>query len=276
MEASTHKVIAPIFTLGVATAYLTTSSPDLPLTLYGTVGLATVSSYFAACWPDADQHAKYMPLPVIWAGFTPITDTLLKPYGVKKIYKRVDSSGRQIRGGGKASTLYKGKKYPRIKTLSSRLWATVFRVTGLRKHRDWRSHSPLLWCPLWYWLYYIANMIPYLNIFLAPIVMGFGLGYISHLLGDAFTKSGVPFLPEFKVIEKIPVVNQFTEVKVFRGRFFKANNKLWNYMVILIIAEGALFLISPDLAKSVNSVIWNIVVAFYESIKNIIVTMLSN
>lgn len=272
MEGKTHKIIAPIFTLGVTTAYLTTNSADLPLTLAGTVGIATVSSFLSACWPDADQHAKYKPLPVIWAGFTPVTDVMLKSYGLKKIKTKANAE-RGIKS--KTAYLYKGRKYTKVRSLGARIWASFFRITGLREHRDWRSHSPLLWIPLWYYLYSLTNSIPYLGIFLGPIFMGFGLGYISHILGDAFTKSGIPFLPSFGIVEKVPIVNHFTEVKVFKGKFFKADNKLWNYIVIIIIADISLYLISPEFGTKFNQTIWNSLVAIFETGVAIVQAMIS-
>ena len=274
MEGKTHKIIAPIFTFGVSTAYfMANSDVSLPLTLVGTTGIAAVSSYFSACWPDADQHAKYMPVCVIWAGFSPFTDALVSARGVKKIRKRVDSKGNKVpKKKAKCSYLYKNKKYPKVKHVGSRIWATLFRMMGLRAHRDWRSHSPLIWCFVWYWLYYMSCLIPIepISMIASPIVLGFGLGYISHIVGDAFTKSGIPLLPDVGVVQKFPVLNHLTEVRFLKGKFFRANNKLWNGIVICLIADAMLFLISPDFAMSINSfifdTIWTIILVIYNSI----------
>lgn len=252
MEGKTHRMLAPAFTVGVSLFYMKAMGIDPPITDVGVCAIATFSSIFSANWADADLHVQsHKPIPVIWAGKNKGINRLL---GVKR-----------VQGSSGSSYLYRNKRYSGVKRVDMKIWATIFTILHAKKHRCFTSHSPLLWVPIWYFLTVIAAAISPFG-FLYGVVLGFAMGYWSHLLGDQFTKDGLRWLPNIKTIVKIPIIGDIygalTHFSIFKGKFFTAGNKAWNFIVLLLFADGSLFLLAPDLAKSINYSIFNAVKDF--------------
>lgn len=269
MEGSTHRIIAPIFTLGTSVAYMSSNANNLPLGIYGTAFLASAVSVVSANWADADLHAMHKPLPVIWAGFNPMLDGFLATTGLRRV-KRKDEYGRV----NKVTYVYMRKQYSQVRKFDQRVFATLFRITGLRKHRGWQSHSPIVWIPLWVFLYNMSNKISDPMYIIPTVVLGLALGYISHLVGDVMTKSGLPILPELKIFYKVPVIgkhvkkfsNAVDDVKIFRGKFFTAGNKTWNFIVIILLLELSGYLAFPEIISGVNKTIFSLLQIIFQFI----------
>lgn len=63
----------------------------------------------------------------------------------------------------------------------------------VRKHRDWRSHSPLIYVPLGLLLFKLANAIPDPSGILIGVICGIVFSYWSHLFADIPNKGGIQF-----------------------------------------------------------------------------------
>lgn len=250
MEPGTHKVIGPIFTAGASTYYMAAKQVGFTLDPVAITTIAVIVSYFSSGWPDADQAAKEKPVPVIL-------------YGVKAFSPYCAMTGVRMKkvstNGGKPSKriCYKGEYYTQTyrKRYDLKLWAAFFRAIGVRKHRCFRTHGPLLWIPVWFFICNLVYTADTLGI-LSGIIQGCAFGYLSHILADAFTVDSVPLLPEPKFIKKIPflgaIYHWIANFKIFRWGAFKASNKLWNFIVIFIILDAVLFFAFPDIGKPLN------------------------
>lgn len=260
MEGKTHYMFAPIFTVG-ATYLLATSSvistQSIPIPL--AVAIAAGCSLTTSLVADADLHA-YKPKYVI-------LDSKPKKkkngeYIVKVRVTKKDSKGNM-------TTSVETRKYKPPKSPQIRAWALFFKAIGITKHRDWRSHSPLLWGFIWFNIIYwigktpLAEISPTLNALLTIIFCGLGMGYISHIVGDMFTKGGVPLGPEIKLTKKKSIGGEsvgFIKLlpKPLRG-FFTAGNQLYNKLFLIAGVEVIGYLIIPEQTKAFNSIIFGMV-----------------
>lgn len=253
MDRPTHIKFAPIFTL--TTSFMLANSTGIAPGVNNLVqiGLATLASNLTAMAPDADLHC-YKPLYIIWG-----------KKGNHKVYVKQNNSnhsrvsqagwnnnrskqtGRQKRRTtSRRSGGYAEKNYATPKHLSSKIWATLFKFMGTPDHRGFQSHSPILWLPIWAILYFTAL---YLNKFLGIFIFGMGAGYMSHIVGDLFTKGGVELFPGANFS---PIGQTLGRIPILR-RLPKANNKIWTTMFLIASVDIALLVIAPSLIKPINA-----------------------
>lgn len=262
MDGETHRKIAPVFTAGAT--YLTIAAKGYTsTTVLATIALASGISILSANWPDADLHARSKPVPAIWAG-TKI-GTMFGIRSAKVVDKRNPNKTRTV-------YIYRNKRYTRTHGLSMKILATIFRLVGVRDHRVWQSHSPVLWLPL-VWILYSAYLTQFgdknmIFAILSAIPLGLGYGYLSHLFGDMLTYQGLPLLPDFKLLHKIPILGKYIEKAnddlsdirlVKHVSFAKASNKTWNNIVFLAIIIGVGYILAPHQMNALFSIIWDLI-----------------
>lgn len=214
MQGATHRRFAPIFALGggilaMRSGFL--AFEGLPDAVK--LALIVISSTFTSMAPDADLHC-YKPYDVIISG----------------------------KGRGR----YRG-----VNKRQLRVWAVIFKTMGVKGHRTFKSHSPTLWIPLWvgFYLLFSRLIFPLLGIdlyfagIIQCVIFGMALGFMSHLVGDMFTKSGIPVLPK---------KNLAPTAEVGLGNVTKASNNLWNYLFLFIGFEVLCFIVDPHKAMQVN------------------------
>ena len=140
--------------------------------------------------------------------------------------------------------------------------ALIFKSMGIKKHRGWQSHSPVLWVPAWVIFTYIAYGVTDLGTYLGTIILGLSLGWISHLIGDLFTLDGIPLLPKFWKSKKRD--GSYEDLKMaplkginvkghrlFRFGFAKASNKIWIGIVCFLFINIFLKILTPDLFDAI-------------------------
>ena len=232
MKGTTHKKFAPIFTLGAAIVAIRAGYfdydglPDLVK-----IGIPPVFSTFTSMAPDADLHA-FKPMYVI-------TDKYPKKKHKGKYLVKKD-------GKVKEYTVPKG---------SMKYWAIFYKTIGATSHRCFKSHGPLLWIPIWlliYILVYLSTTVisnyehNLLSLLTGLAIFGLACGYISHLVGDQFTKSGLPILPG----------KDFSLMKTLLGKkgsnLTRASSKAYNAFFLFISIEVLFFIIDSDKALLVN------------------------
>lgn len=245
MNGKQHRVIAPAFT--VLATILANQSGMIPTeNIYTTLAIATPISVLFANAPDADLYATY-PIRV-----------LLSPSGKQYTTKRKN------RSTGK----YEIKKYNSPKGPINKLFAVLFKLMRVRKHRDWRSHSPLIYVPLGLLLFKLANVIPDPSGILIGVICGIVFSYWSHLFADIPNKGGIQYLPwgSAKGIKNI--------TPKFMHNWFRSGGKFMYAIIIAAMIELFLFLLSKDLAVKVNTsaytIIKGIVMNIYSIFKRLI------
>lgn len=262
MDGPTHRKLAPVFTAGSSYLILAAQNQN-PSDMVAAVGIASAVSILAANWADADLYAS-RPFPAIWAG-----TKVGAVGGVRRA--RVKTPGK---GKPRTVYLYKKKRYTKVRKLSMRIWASFFRVIGVRGHRVWQSHSPVIWVPVFTVIYIgVLNKVNssgtmgMLGLMISSVPLGIGLGYISHLAGDLLTYRGLPLLPEMKMLWKIPILggiikfinNLFSDIRVARFSFSKASNKRWNSFVVMLFIFITVSIISPEISKTLIQVTWGVI-----------------
>lgn len=278
MDGETHRKIAPVFTAGAT--YLTIATRGYhPVTMLATVGVASAISVLSANWADADLAARSKPVPAIWAG-----TKVGRYFGIRSAVV-VDK-----RNPNKTKTvyLYRNKRYTKTHGLGMRIMATIFRLTGVRDHRVWQSHSPVLWIPIILFTYalYMTTLGDKNIIFsiLSAVPLGLGYGYLSHLFGDALTYKGLPLLPEFKLLWKLPFIgdslhkvnNTFSSMQVAKVGFAKASNKTWNNIVFLACIIGVGYILAPAQMNMMFSILWSFLKGITISLGNLLKHLTSN
>ena len=258
MDGSGHKVFAPIFGCGMSA--LITSSGLVPLagSLLPTVLIATVCSSLTATLPDADLIAL-KPASII-------KGTAKKRYSQKykreyyyitisqqefqrRYPNRSKRDNMKIENGGKGVYIYYDKSG--TNSFAMRNMALIFKIMGIKKHRGWQSHSPLLWIPFWIAMTLLAYSVLDIGPFIGCIVMGLGLGWTSHLVGDLFTLDGLPLLPKFwtrragEEVKIAPVGGRIAGHRIFS--FARASNKIWIAIICFAFINLFGYLLTPDL-----------------------------
>lgn len=276
MDGPTHRKIAPVFTAGATYLTMTAQGADITSTL-AAVGVASAVSVFSANWADADLYAS-RPFPAIWAG-----GKLARAQGVRMARIKTNNSRRP-----EVFYIYKNKRHKKIKKFSMRVWATIFRIVGVRGHRVWQSHSPLIYLPLTYFMYIGTQLLFSSSNILTSVVsavpLGLGLGYVSHLFGDLLTYNGLPLLPDFKRLWKLPIIgpiikfvnNLFSNLKVARFSFAKASNKRWNGFIYVVLTLAVFSIIFPNIAKSAILLLLNMIKEIGKGIWELLSVLTSN
>ena len=147
---------------------------------------------------------------------------------------------------------------------------------GCKGHRHFISHSPILWAPIFFGSFYVLNTVMGFgkNILLGfplLVLFGMGLGYMSHLLGDAFTLTGIPLLPvgaEFNPIKdtlgRIPIIKNLP----------KANNPVWTKLFLAAGIDALLCILFPDIFIDLNIKAWNGLGSIADTISNTLKTVI--
>lgn len=259
MDGKGHKTFAPIFTGGTTLILTTTGLVPVAGTAITTVVLSMICSELTATLPDADLIAL-KPKKII-------KGTAKKRYSkkynreyyyvsvseaeyAKKYASRSKSDNLKIERGGKGYYLY----YDRCGTsnILMKHMALIFKAMGLKKHRGFQSHSPLIWVPFWLLMIFLAYKIQNIGVYTGALVLGLGLGWISHLVGDLFTLDGLPIVPKFWSRDRDDIkIAPMGGIKIgkhrlFRFGFAKASNKVWVYMVCFIFFNIFFYILMPD------------------------------
>lgn len=243
------------------------SSGVIPLagSLLSTVLVATVCSVLTATLPDADLVAL-KPTPII-------KGTAKKRYSKKykreyyyitvsendfrsKYKNKFKNDDAKIEPGGKGVYIYYDKCG--TKNFAMKEMALIFKSMGIQKHRGWQSHSPVLWIPLWLLLIWVFYRITDIGAYIGAIVLGLGLGWISHILGDLFTLDGIPLMPKFWEPKKSNGTRDDIKIaplagikvgghRLFRFSFAKASNRIWIGIVCFIFINIFLKILAPNL-----------------------------
>lgn len=273
MDGKGHLMFAPFFSCLATSLMVTTGMvPPVAESLQITVCIATALSFVTAKIPDADQIAL-KPKPIIM-GTAPTRYSqkyqreynyvvlgekdFVEQYGQKELEKfgegKSDVKGERTKTG--KYLVYYDKSGTKDKLML--IFALMYKAMGLKKHRGWQSHSPLLWCILLLFAVLAVYSVPNGD-YLGLVVLGLACGYLSHIVGDAFTKGGVEILPDFySGLEKL-FPNQFKrrkKKKSIAGKglksisgakfqpmkyipFAKSGSKVWS--VVLCIMMGSVF-----------------------------------
>lgn len=236
MDGKHHKIFAPIFTFGASQLLLQSGvlSPEL-----GQMGIAvaSVASLATATLADAD----------LFAGYPTIAITDAMPSRKRNGYYHFKGPDGKVR------------KYRPPRSKITRVTALGMKSIGVRKHRDWRTHAPTIYIPLGFLLIKLTNSIQLsgemgkFTALVQAIIVGFVLGYISHIIADIPNKGGVPLGPSNK---------QYSITKRLFGKrlsnFFKSSNKVYSALFIAISIDLVFFIINKDLAMKFNMQIFSI------------------
>lgn len=181
MDGKGHRMLAPVFTACssmVLMKFGLLQEFDSPLVTTSAISAMSLLSITSARWCDADLLAL-KPTPII-------TGTAKKRYSkrykeelyyvkmskaqYKKKYGKMKDPKNQsykeekkyeITKSGKVLLYYKNCKMENPIML---FWAMLFKLMGLKKHRGWQSHSPLIWIPFWLILTLVSkNVTPLLT-----------------------------------------------------------------------------------------------------------------
>lgn len=253
MERNTHMIFGGM--VGCVGTVVAARSGNLPINDITVVSIATVLNtalgVASARWPDADTHS-YKPIPVILG-----------------LCKEGKIQNRKC-------LIYHHKGYARVKYLDIKLWAIIYKLMGLRKHRKWQSHTDL-WILFWLLVYYKVSHITSVvfNIPLSLIsipLLGVGLGVTSHLIADNFTQESTNVFVPFKFAENIPIIGRLLNLKldflkhitIFGHKPFKATNKAWNVIFLILMGYISLFILFPTETKGISLMIISAIVSVFE------------
>lgn len=222
MNGKQHRLVAPIFTAAISLIAVSTKVVSVD-NMYAFIGTASAASLLTANLPDADLYATY-PIRVLWG----------------KGIKRVRRKG-QI------------KTYSAPKGMHMRTAATVFKSLGVKRHRDWRTHSPMIHVPLGIAIIWLAMTLFKTMSIPLGLICGLVFGYWSHIAADIPNKGGIP----------LGLSNsQFSLPKMLLGdrgsNLFRSGNKLPVIFFIVAMIEITLFVISPSSAKKLNIAVYNL------------------
>ena len=297
MNKEGHRIIAPVFSIGATLACMQTGLIPVSLDPILVSGLSGCLSLVSCCWPDADQ-LSLLPIPIIMG-------TAKKRYSDKfherlyyvKVSKKdyadkykgrqrgSNADLRSSRGAQElAQELEDDKKveaagsnqvyvyYDKCSSadIVTKIWAVLFKLVGLKKHRGWQSHSLLLWTPIWFFL--IWRLLESGHHYLTVPLMGIAMGYLSHLVGDLFTMAGGSmFSPEIeKKIKKKKIIGPIYQfiTHPFGGihignykikfKFASANNKSWAVIVACFMGLFFTAIISPVAFDSIMAIVGNL------------------
>lgn len=243
MDGKGHRFLAPIFTAGTSLVLMKSGMYNIEGNFVTNLCLATALSVISASWADADQ-LTIMPKPIATGTAKKIKS---KKYNREFYYIKVSEKEFQVRlkknkdlkyektTMGKYLIYYDSVRHP---TPDMLLFMNVFKIMGLKIHRGWQSHSVILWTIVWTLLCWLPTLTKLPQVIISPlqvVLMGLGLGYLSHLVADKFTKAG---LNEFTdnlspMLQKIPLVGNLLSktTKKFKFNFAKANNRKYAYFV---------------------------------------------
>lgn len=245
MDGKQHRVIAPIFTV-LSTIIASKSGIIDTANIYTTLAVATPLSVLFANAPDADLYASY-PVKVILGKSG-------KQYATKRYNKRTEK--KEL------------KKYNSPKGPINKMFALLFKSLGVKKHRDWRSHSPLIYIPLGILAIKLINKIPEPTGVLLGVVLGTVFSFWSHLFADMPNKGGLEYFPGggSKGIKNI--------TPKFMHNWFRSGGKFMYAIVIASMIEIFLFLLSKDLAVKINTGAYTIIKGIVMNIVNIILSFI--
>ena len=300
MKGSTHRMFAPIFATGIAYPYLIQQNKlNLPIYLSVPIFAGVIgASYLSANWADADCHA-YKPKSVIMGtakrnkdGYYYVrnkkTKELEKMSGVKRPDMKMwalffKSIGATEHRGVKShspivwlilwmSIIMATLKFPDYFGLAYLLLGliTIIVMPSIRKYRNLKKYG-MIGIILTIGLSMTFPAIP--KIIGIICSFGFMLGYMSHLVGDLFTDSGLPLFGKVGI-------SPMKAARVGKFQFFKASNQLWNVLFLIgsaTLVYVLLFKLSPSdafaqLSGKVNTVKESNP-SIFDGIKNISNTM---
>lgn len=260
MKGTTHRKVSPVATAGIGFLLL---SNNMAFPIIGTdptinAILLAGLGYISANWPDADQHAKNLPMKAILGRC-----------------KR-NAEGKQI---GYKIEVVNGKKMKKkavfydIKRADMRAVAMVFKMLGVKAHRTFLTHSPVLHTVLLYFLYNFTVKIPGMGPTLGFVILGLGLGYLTHLLADLPTDGGLPILPRIRAFDNIPILRSVfgdfrpvSKLKFGKHKFFLAGNQTWNQIFFLIVVDAVGCIMFPTIFIPLNESIWEAVKTLFQAI----------
>lgn len=229
MNGKQHRQIAPIFTLG-ASFFATSQGLLQTQNQYVTVGVATAVSILFANALDADLYATY-PIKV-----------LMSPNNSRHIVRVKDKNGKWVQ-----------KTYSPPKGIINKTFAIFFKMLGVRKHRDWRSHSPIIYFPLGLLLLKLFSKIPDNTGIITGVIAGIVLGIWSHILADMPNKGGIQLFPKSNAVGVSNILPNFM------ANWFKSGSKFMYMIIIASLIEMYLFIVSKDTAIRINSSIYNFI-----------------
>lgn len=287
MDGKGHKLFAPIFSCGTSILICKAGLIPVAESLLVTAMIATACSTVTATLPDADLIAL-KPKAII-------KGTAKRRYSnkYKREYYYINISQREFQErfqnkakdkntksepGGKGVYIYYdkcGTNNPLMKYM-----ALIFKAMGIKKHRGFQSHSPLLWIPFWMAVTWLSYQVQDVGKFLGAIVLGLGLGWISHLVGDLMTLDGLPLIPRGKGSKDFriaPLGGKIGKHRIFG--FAKASNRIWIGCICFIFINLFMYLLTPDLFftiwNSIGSLLNKILPVIWDGIKSFFNAILS-
>lgn len=245
MNGREHKIFSPVFSC-CATALLCSTgavpvvaeSPQVTTIVVGALSLMTT------LLPDSDLIAL-KPRPIILGT---AKKRKSNKYGGKTYYyvivsKKVfdrDYSSKKNNNDFKYEQASNGYYiyYTRSGTRNKLMMITALflKSIGLKRHRGFHSHSPVLWVPLLMALLWLLYSIPACGIYLGTVGLGFSMGIWSHLIGDLMTKDGLPLLGDDMRIQPMKYIP-----------FARSSNTWWVYVCCFIIINIFTFLMFKDI-----------------------------
>lgn len=253
MKGETHRKVSPVATAGIGYILITNNmvfpaagnDPVINSLILGALG------FISANWPDADQHAKSLPMKAILGNCKRNSEG--KQVGTKKVRENGKTVSKKV--------IYYDIKRPDMKAV-----AVVFKALGVKAHRTFLTHSPILHGALLYLLYNALVTIPVFGVPIAFVTLGIGLGYFTHLLADLPTDGGLPLLPRIKAFKDIPILNSIfgdfkpmSKLKFGKHKFFLAGNQMWNQMFFIIVLDVVGCIMFPSLFVPINDAIWEFI-----------------
>lgn len=303
MEGKGHTLLAPVFSIGMCTSLMVSGIvPRQPDTVVTSLAVGMVS-ILSCKWPDIDQVAL-KPTPIIMGTakqrfskkynrnyyYIKMTkEQYEKKYKNKRNY--VDSSKNKKQGDKedvKIEFTDKGNVYiyyDRCKreSLMRILWSLIYKAMGLERHRGWQSHSPYIWVPIFSLLTFLAYHIPVYGLYTGILMLALSLGVFSHFAGDSLTLSGIPLVPDTKLMNKIckpfrkiPIVGKLFQTKLrllggdlkifgkeIKLDFATASNYKWAYFVAFLFIVIFAFAISPtstwNTVSNIGNILWQFI-----------------
>lgn len=166
IDGKHHTLFAPVFSFGVFDLMVNNGIVNnIELSNSNTIIILLTSVLFATA-PDADLYTGY-PLRII--------------LGMCR-HKNGYSVARH-------------KKYKMPNNIITRFFAVFFKLIGVSSHRDWRTHSPLLYGALGFFI--LNNLEKLTNSQNQKVILiGIILSIWGHIVADIFSKGGVPIGPD--------------------------------------------------------------------------------
>ena len=282
MNKEGHRFIAPIFTAGSSLVVLSTGIVKIEGNFIINIGFASALSIISAIWADAD-HLSTLPKPIALGTAPKIK---VKKYDNKEFYyvkvneeefKKKLRKNKNLKYDktrlGKYLIYYDKVRHP---TPDLILFMYIFKFMGLKEHRGWQSHSVALWSVIWTILFLLPTFLHFNSIVATPIqviMLGFGLGYLSHIIADKFTTAGLNQLTDSagKILAKIPIVGGLLQkgVTSFEFNFAKAKNKKYAYFIGVLFIFIFWAILDFNSLSSVFSFLFNIIKTLFTEIFNI-------